>query len=360
LVNKRSIPGPAGRLVEQHDAEGSVMDRALKRARTSPDGSRDNNSSSSSTTSSATTASASAEFLQGSWRAMLHDLAVMRRDEGEEARAIPLFRYSLAWIKKQNFSAKVPVLCVLVVSLRGTDGGDAYVRLRDPSGTMAGTMHRNAIEEWQGAISSGAALVLKDVSVFVPTPGAHYLNVTSGNIFAVFAHDARAPAEGDLSSDLLETSLRSALQAPTTSVSAPARGAATPVQTRVSAPQPTPAARAGPSHSPPPATTTRAPPPSAPPLSQISASEMEALLDGIDASAFDDDDIPCSFRPSSHPTTCTAQSSAPPMPSATTSTSNTTSTSTTSTSTASSSSTSSTASGNVDELLVDLDASFFD
>nr|GEW36184.1 hypothetical protein [Tanacetum cinerariifolium] len=58
-------------------------------------------------------------------------------------------------------------------------------------GTIPGTIHHNVIGKggYGKDITVGAAMILKNVSVFSPNPSKHYLNITMRNVVEVFRKD---------------------------------------------------------------------------------------------------------------------------------------------------------------------------
>ncbi|GJS45941.1 5-oxoprolinase-like protein [Tanacetum coccineum] len=69
--------------------------------------------------------------------------------------------------------------------------GDLNVTLKDISGTIPGTIHHKVIGEggYGKDITVGAAMILKNVSVFTPKLSEHYLNITMRNVVEVFRKD---------------------------------------------------------------------------------------------------------------------------------------------------------------------------
>jgi hypothetical protein len=71
--------------------------------------------------------------------------------------------------------------------------GDLTLMLKDPTGSVGGTLHHKVINEEGGYgrnhFNEGAALILAHVSVFTPKESLHYLNITKRNIVKVFAKD---------------------------------------------------------------------------------------------------------------------------------------------------------------------------
>nr|GEZ04631.1 EEIG1/EHBP1 N-terminal domain-containing protein [Tanacetum cinerariifolium] len=75
--------------------------------------------------------------------------------------------------------------------------GNLNVTLKDLSGTIRGTIHYKVIGEsgYGKDITVGAAMILKNVSVFTPKPSKHYLNITMRNVVEVFRKDT-VPGSG--------------------------------------------------------------------------------------------------------------------------------------------------------------------
>ncbi|GJZ20358.1 hypothetical protein Tco_0556948 [Tanacetum coccineum] len=69
--------------------------------------------------------------------------------------------------------------------------GDLNVTLKDISGSIPGTIHHKVMAEggYGKDITVGAAMILKNVSVFTPKPSEHYLNITMRNVVEVFRKD---------------------------------------------------------------------------------------------------------------------------------------------------------------------------
>ncbi|KAL8613056.1 hypothetical protein ACOMHN_008825 [Nucella lapillus] len=95
--------------------------------------------------------------------------------------------------RRQLPKGKVPLMVGVLESI-DLQGTDASVVLRDPTGQMQGTLHREAVKDFSVDLQTGAALVLRQVSVISPSSRTHYLNITSGNIVAIYlAQGNRAP-----------------------------------------------------------------------------------------------------------------------------------------------------------------------
>lgn len=62
---------------------------------------------------------------------------------------------------------------------------------------MQGTLHRRVLEEHGAEAGAGAVMVLRDVSVYAPTPARRYLTVTPSNVLRVFGPSTAAGPEAE-------------------------------------------------------------------------------------------------------------------------------------------------------------------
>jgi hypothetical protein len=87
---------------------------------------------------------------------------------------------------------RIPQMVVVVTGMSvGIGDAGVFVRLADPSGAMAGCVHRKVMEEeGAGAVAVGSVLVLRHVSVFSPARGLKYLNILSRTVVQVIPHSA--------------------------------------------------------------------------------------------------------------------------------------------------------------------------
>ncbi|KAK6176871.1 hypothetical protein SNE40_015087 [Patella caerulea] len=165
---KRKFPGPAGRLPKLKPGQ-----RIEKTASTSPE--NDNKLPQNVVMSSQ---AADEGFNETSWQSLLQDL-------GEEAEII-LDQFSVMSSlqkasKKLLPKGKIPLLLVMVESI-DLQGAGASVVLKDKTGKIKGTLHRDVIKEYGADIQAGTTLVLRQVSVVSPTSRTHYLNITPTNM----------------------------------------------------------------------------------------------------------------------------------------------------------------------------------
>ncbi|GJU65984.1 transposase, MuDR, MULE transposase domain protein [Tanacetum coccineum] len=83
-------------------------------------------------------------------------------------------------IKSYLKKGKLEKVVAIVTSCKPNVIGDMNVTLKDPSGTMAGTIHHKVLlnDAYAKAIKVRSALILHNVSVFCPKPSIYYLNIT--------------------------------------------------------------------------------------------------------------------------------------------------------------------------------------
>nr|XP_043634485.1 homologous recombination OB-fold protein [Erigeron canadensis] len=98
---------------------------------------------------------------------------------------------SLGDIKKYEKKGKLEQVVAVIKSCAPNALGDLTVTLKDPTGTVSGTIHHKVITEgeFSKGICVGSALILRKVSVFSPSRSAHYLNITKRNLVKVFYKD---------------------------------------------------------------------------------------------------------------------------------------------------------------------------
>ncbi|EDO37571.1 predicted protein [Nematostella vectensis] len=174
--SQRKFPGPAGLLPKltpgQNIAESNVPNVSPISRRTSP----------TIQTPVLQSSSEDEDFNRDPWLSMYKEFI-------ENAPSV--MRYTVGKVLKeaaaQNLKhGKVPCLCVLMKTFSPI-GADASILLKDPTGEIHGTLHRKVLEEYQTELGTGAGLILKQVSVFSPSPRKHYLNITPGNILQIFS-----------------------------------------------------------------------------------------------------------------------------------------------------------------------------
>ncbi|GJR48045.1 RNA-directed DNA polymerase, eukaryota [Tanacetum coccineum] len=96
-------------------------------------------------------------------------------------------------MKKHCIKGKLELVVGVFKSCTPNSLGDMAVTLKDPTGTMGGTIHykvfQNEDDGYAKSIKVGSVLILRNVSVWTPKPSQHYLNITIRNIVKVFDND---------------------------------------------------------------------------------------------------------------------------------------------------------------------------
>ncbi|PWA81569.1 hypothetical protein CTI12_AA186470 [Artemisia annua] len=102
-------------------------------------------------------------------------------------------------IKSYIKKGKVDLVLAIIKSCTPNALGDLTVTLKDLSGSLSGTIHHKIINEggYGKDINVGAALILRNISVFSPKSG-HYLNITMKNLVKVFKKDTPPGSSGIL------------------------------------------------------------------------------------------------------------------------------------------------------------------
>eukprot|EP00048_Salpingoeca_helianthica_P005379 m.87160 g.87160 ORF g.87160 m.87160 type:complete len:640 (+) comp13581_c2_seq2:148-2067(+) len=118
------------------------------------------------------------DFAGPGWRAMCAALGVHAGDPSILGANIGAVR--------RGVSTKIPNLVALLKQIKSSDT-DASVVLKDPSGEVRGTVHHRAVEMFApDELAVGAVVVLRQVSVFAPSPRSCHLNITPDNIVQLF------------------------------------------------------------------------------------------------------------------------------------------------------------------------------
>ncbi|GKB45539.1 reverse transcriptase domain-containing protein, partial [Tanacetum coccineum] len=89
-------------------------------------------------------------------------------------------------MKKFYIKGKLELVVGVFKSCTPNSLGDITVTLKDPTGTMGGMIHYKVFQDekngYTKSIKVGYVLILRNVSVWTPTPSQHYLNITIRNI----------------------------------------------------------------------------------------------------------------------------------------------------------------------------------
>nr|GEY44687.1 hypothetical protein [Tanacetum cinerariifolium] len=122
-------------------------------------------------------------FMQGSWLQAI----VYLHGEGV------IVSSCLGDMKKHCIKGKLELVVGVVNSCTKNSLGDMTVTLKDPTGTMGGTIHykvfQNKDDGYAKSIKVGSVLILGNVSVWTSKPSQHYLNITIRNIVKVFDNE---------------------------------------------------------------------------------------------------------------------------------------------------------------------------
>ncbi|CAH1783743.1 unnamed protein product [Owenia fusiformis] len=172
---KRKFPGPAGILPKL--AENTGFDSVVipSEDRVSPD--------KNTPVLSQLSQSSEDHFGHGAWTAMTAEL-------GHDSETI-LTNHNIATVlrkasKKLLPRGKVPLLCALIDNVEILPN-DASVILKDPTGKIKGTIHRDVIRDYQPQLQAGTVLILRQAGVFSPSGKAHYLNITPNNLVRMYS-----------------------------------------------------------------------------------------------------------------------------------------------------------------------------
>ncbi|GKE85078.1 copia protein, partial [Tanacetum coccineum] len=94
-------------------------------------------------------------------------------------------------IKSYLKNGKLEKVVAIITSCMPNMIGDMNVTLKDPSGTMSGTIHYKVLldDGYAKDIKVGYALILRNVSVFCPKSSNYALNITLRNLVKIFQKD---------------------------------------------------------------------------------------------------------------------------------------------------------------------------
>ncbi|GAQ90433.1 hypothetical protein KFL_006380070 [Klebsormidium nitens] len=173
------IPGPAG-----------AVQRALAQGRSSAEA-QGLKASTSKQAPLSLDALPDEDFSKGPWLAALDFI----QREGARTGALQVTR--LRELRKGATSKRIGHLVVMVKSMSPTGEGDMFAIVKDPSGTLEGTLHRKLLADAQlGPITTGTVLVLQQVALFRPVPRTCYLNIVSSNVLKIFPTKTPRPVSG--------------------------------------------------------------------------------------------------------------------------------------------------------------------
>lgn len=184
-VRKRRFPGPAG-LLPQLQGDQAIKLSELSGETENPLASPNSVSHYSNVEVPSSQNSEDDFFVRSTWLTMEEQLGL-----NQENQSCSLTKYSIAWlIRKANAKqlpvGKMPFLASIIKSLI-IKGIDACVVLRDKTGEIVGTIHRQLLEEFSDVMQVGSVLVLKQIGIFSPANRRHYLNITRQNVLCIYS-----------------------------------------------------------------------------------------------------------------------------------------------------------------------------
>ncbi|KAF2309107.1 hypothetical protein GH714_000547 [Hevea brasiliensis] len=136
------------------------------------------------------------DFTGDPWLCAVDFIRCQGLADGDGAIGIPL-----SVIKSRINMDKVAQVVAIVKSCTPNGLGDVMVTLKDPTGTIDGTIHGRVLTEREFGkdISIGAVIIVQkvdnimffQVAVFSPSRSAHYLNITLSNMVKVISKDSK-------------------------------------------------------------------------------------------------------------------------------------------------------------------------
>ncbi|PSN43958.1 hypothetical protein C0J52_12366 [Blattella germanica] len=176
-IRQRKFPGPAGLLPEKDE----LMNRSLNPAIVTPASPNILDD-----VDRVCSQSSSSMFDSLQWLQMVSNFRLT-----DDA---PLSQFTIAWVKRraaarQLSDQKVPFLGVILHDL-DCSSPDPCAKLRDKTGEIHGTLHREVWEQQGGHLYPGSVLVLRQAGVLSTgiSTRRHYLNVTSNNILSIYSY----------------------------------------------------------------------------------------------------------------------------------------------------------------------------
>ncbi|PAA80912.1 hypothetical protein BOX15_Mlig028826g2 [Macrostomum lignano] len=121
-----------------------------------------------------------------------------------------LSRYSIAESLRLASSGqlprnKVPAMLVIVETMDPT-AVDCAASVKDATGRLQATLHRQVFRDLRDRVQPGAALVLRRVTLFSPDQRSYYLNITMDNIVRVYDRSG-APLQSNSSATAAASTL---------------------------------------------------------------------------------------------------------------------------------------------------------
>ncbi|GFO11500.1 chromosome 17 open reading frame 53 [Plakobranchus ocellatus] len=180
--SERKFPGPAG-LLPAMPANGSLSSCAVEPISTTASSLSKETASEEGFVLPASQAQVDDVCSLPQWKRMLQDL-------GDDAQTL-LSKFSIKALllrasRKMLSKGKVPLVFGVMENL-DMQGADASFVIRDETGKMKGSLHKDLIQDPGTALQVGCVLILRQVSVISPSSRTHYLNVTPGNVVFVYS-----------------------------------------------------------------------------------------------------------------------------------------------------------------------------
>jgi hypothetical protein len=95
---------------------------------------------------------------------------------------------------KASLKYKIPFTAGIIESFTENFESGKVV-LKDPSGTMKGSLAGDAVNEYAMKLTPGTILVLQDIAIFTPTSNTFYFNITLKNIHRVIPAGTKIPTQ---------------------------------------------------------------------------------------------------------------------------------------------------------------------
>nr|XP_018906701.1 PREDICTED: uncharacterized protein LOC109036784 [Bemisia tabaci] len=191
IVCQRKFPGPAGLLPKR-------TSNAFKSPHSSmlTDFNFDDCSSLQKTVCSQ---NSNASFEAGPWQYVMRDFAAIEKED------CMLNNFTVAWVKRKAIARqfvknRVPFLAALLTSLDCSaldKVSGPVVFLKDPTGEIQGTLHREAWDKFGPYLVIGSVLVLRQVAVYTAGTSTRqqYLNITAKSIAIIYPPDSSPKLE---------------------------------------------------------------------------------------------------------------------------------------------------------------------
>ncbi|KAL5014244.1 hypothetical protein ScPMuIL_008514 [Solemya velum] len=190
---KRKFPGPAGLLPKLSPGQGFDTVTLVQPTDTFDKQPKEDVMMLSSQTSEDV-------FSESPWQTLVSELA----DDGDYwMDKFSITSHLIKARRRMLPRGKVPLLFALIDSLEWQQT-DASVTLKDKSGKMQGTVHRDILREYEEEFQVGSAVILKQVGVISPMNRSYYLNITLSNVVNIYQNKSKRTSDRPLRSILQE------------------------------------------------------------------------------------------------------------------------------------------------------------